>query len=253
MEGAKSILALVVISTGDSSRSWGSIAPVTGLQSHWVIGLFSLSTKIDRPREVSYRLWHRKPFPIIAPLLGQQSVLPLIAKSNKNNYKRIREILHPSRRWRHHPRALWHGPDTLAWIVFFARVVVGCCHFKMSKCVAALEDDCSPHCRRWWIKRLIFFTISVALKCQKTKINNLIQFVAVRFTTLVRNQPRLEDTCRNVKGNKSKGLHWSMLPLTQDVKKKKKKQLDSSLTVYKEETPHGEFSKIPCRTAETII
>lgn len=95
-EGAKSFQALVVISTGDSSRSRGSVAPVTALHSYWIIGLFSLSTKIDRAREVSYRLRHRKLFPIIAPLLGQQSVRPLIAKSNKNNYKGIREILRPS-------------------------------------------------------------------------------------------------------------------------------------------------------------
>lgn len=80
------------------SRSQGSVAPVTALHSYWVIGPFSLSTKIDRPQEVSYGLQSRKLFPIIASLLGQQSVLPLIAKSNKNNYKRIRGILHPSRR-----------------------------------------------------------------------------------------------------------------------------------------------------------
>lgn len=86
-----------MISTEDSRRSRGSMAPVTALYSYWVIGPFSLSTKIDGPREVSYGLWHRKLFPIIGPLLGQQSVLPLIAKSNKNNSKRILSILHPSR------------------------------------------------------------------------------------------------------------------------------------------------------------
>lgn len=35
-------------------------------------------------------------------------------------------------------------------------------------------------------------------------MNSLIQLGAVRFTILVRNQSRLEDTCRNVEGNKGK-------------------------------------------------
>lgn len=59
------------------------MAAVTALYSHWLIGLFSLSTKIDGPLEVPYGLWHRKLFPIIAPLLGQQSALRLITKSDK--------------------------------------------------------------------------------------------------------------------------------------------------------------------------
>lgn len=189
-----------MISTGDSSHSRCSVAPVTGLHSYWVIGLFPLSTKIDRPQEVSYGLWHRKLFPIIAPLLGQQSVLPLIGKSNKNNYRRIQEKLsiHLA------DDAITCALSHTAWSRYSVGCVprTGCCWLLSFPNV----KTCCGRCVAGGASRPFYHLSRFEMSKKKKKINNLVESVAVRFTTLVRNQSRLENTCRNLKGNKSEGF-----------------------------------------------